>query len=520
MAYVKIKCIKTGTHLQQVIDYIQKPEKTDGNVLVSSFMCSTKKTAKYFEEVSKNARHSGNNIAHHICQSFSPEDNISPQQALEIGQELMKRVYPNHQYVIATHIDRGHIHNHIVVNAVNFENYKKIHSNADNLNQLRQVSDNLCEENGLSVIEIGSEAHRKRLKKMVDIAAENSNNFDEFLGFMQHKGYEIKRGKYLYFKGNSDRIFLNTKVLGTAYTEKNLRARIDNCIEVKNHKVHIYDDKIVKMSHRKRLKFTIEDALKVADDYEDFLRIMRSEQYEVKFGKHLAFKHITGERFIRSESIGFEYTEKMLKLFFHNSEEYQRLKNNYIERLSAPSQAYNRYYAIQDVNIEISMLNYLNENGIKSYTELLSNLQKCQKQVDIKTQNINDIKTQISEKRELIKAVRMYWQYKPIFTKFHSINASQEREAYLTIYKTQLGRYTTSLETLNRAKALYDTLPKANELKAEIEHLENIKERIALQREKLYREVEIYNNLKANLEKISQATDISNKRKIENNLVK
>ena len=85
MAYVKIKCVKSGTHLQQVIDYIQNPEKTENNILISSYMCSTKNTVKQFEEVAKYAKHYGNNLAHHICQSFSPEDNITPQKALEIG---------------------------------------------------------------------------------------------------------------------------------------------------------------------------------------------------------------------------------------------------------------------------------------------------------------------------------------------------------------------------------------------------------------------------------------------------
>ncbi len=143
---------------------------------------------------------------------------------------------------------------------------------------------------------------------------------------MQSQKYEIKRGKYLYFKGEKNKMFFNTKLLGTAYTEKSIRKRIENHIEIKNHKIHIYDDKIVKMSYRKRLKLSIDNTLKTAENYDDFLRLLRSEDYEIKFGKHIAFKHITGSRFIRAESLGIEYSEDMLKMYFINNEEYQKLK--------------------------------------------------------------------------------------------------------------------------------------------------------------------------------------------------
>ena len=67
----------------------------------------------------------GDNITHHLVQSFSPDDNVTPQQAAEIGIELMKRIYPDYQYVLAVHTEKGHIHNHIIVNSVDLVNYKK-----------------------------------------------------------------------------------------------------------------------------------------------------------------------------------------------------------------------------------------------------------------------------------------------------------------------------------------------------------------------------------------------------------
>lgn len=407
MAYVKIKCIRSTTHLQQAIDYIKNPDKTENCVHLSSFMCSTNNTAFDFEMIAQEAKKCGNQIAHHICQSFAPEDGVKPEQALAIGQELMKRFYPTHQYIIATHIDRNHIHNHIIINSVNFEDYKKLRNNSDNLQSLRSVSDDICRKNGLSVIVPEERNKREKLKNDIDIAVENTNTFEEFLAFMQAKNYEIKRGKYLYFKGEYGEIFLNTKLLGSAYSEKNIKKRIANHTPLKNHKVHIYDDKIVKMSYRKRLKYAIDDSLKIAKDYDEFIRLMRERDYEIKFGKHLSFKHITAERFIRCENLGAAYTEDMLKLYFADRESYDSIKKNVIDRLVTPNRlCSNKYAEIQNINIQIRMLNYLRKNNIKSYDELAANIEKCQKKVDINNQNIETLHTKIAEKKEIIKSLR------------------------------------------------------------------------------------------------------------------
>ena len=127
MAYVRIKPIKTGTYLQASIDYIENPDKTEEMLYIASYMCDTRSAAKDFAEIYRCcAMHKGNNLAHHIIQSYSPEDNVTPEMALAIAQELMRRMYPNYQYVVAIHTDREHLHAHIIVNAVDFENYRKL----------------------------------------------------------------------------------------------------------------------------------------------------------------------------------------------------------------------------------------------------------------------------------------------------------------------------------------------------------------------------------------------------------
>jgi len=525
MAYVKIKNIKTTDHLQRIIHYIKNPDKTDGGNLISSFGCSLSNTAKEFEETLKRTRHYGNNIAHHICQSFSPEDNVTPEQALEIGQEMMKRMYPDFQFLICTHIDCDHTHNHIVMCAANFRDYKKVHSNSENLKALRKVSDTICEEKGISVIVSEEKNKREKLKNDIDEAIENSNNFEEFLGYMQFKKYEIKREKYLCFKGRESNVFFNTKLLGTAYTENNIRKRVENNnIQIENHKVHIYDDKLVKMSYRKRLKFAIDNTLKKAKDYDDFLKILRAANYEIKFGKHLAFKHSMGERFIRVENLGTEYSEDMLKLYFSNNEEYQALKKESeetkIDKVITSDTAYrNRYIESKNVNIQIRALNYLKEKGISSIDELNAKLEEAQKQTNINNRNIQNINTQISEKKEIVKSLRAYWQFEPVIAEIKRLKTKDEKEKYKAEKRNQIERYNKAVEIINRSKNPDGTLPKTADINIEIEKLEKLKENISIKNNKIKNKLSNYKNIKHNIEQIladDTALEAKNKnRKIE-----
>lgn len=129
MAYIKIKPVKTSSHLSSTLSYITDPDKTDNEIWVTAYKCIAKYAVQNFEEVYKQAKmKKGNNLAHHICISFSPEDNISPNRAMNISQEVMKRMYPQFQYVLACHIDKKHIHCHIIVNAIskNFTAIRKV----------------------------------------------------------------------------------------------------------------------------------------------------------------------------------------------------------------------------------------------------------------------------------------------------------------------------------------------------------------------------------------------------------
>ncbi len=218
MAYTKIVPIKTGTHLEQAIRYILNPDKTEEMQYVYAFMCDTDTAAKDFKAIYDKAIHKGNNIAHQITVSFSPEDNITSEQALELCRKLMEHIYPNNQYVLAIHSDREHLHGHIIVNAVDFVKYKKIHSNKRSLREMRDICDKMCEELGLSVIEKETKQHRKRLISAIDEVIGKSSDFDDFIVNMQSIGYEIKMDKYLYFKGKNERNFRRSDTMGDAYS--------------------------------------------------------------------------------------------------------------------------------------------------------------------------------------------------------------------------------------------------------------------------------------------------------------
>ena len=150
MAVTKIKPIKST--LSKALDYIQNPDKTDGKMLVSSFGCSYETADIEFGFTLAQAIDKGNNLAHHLIQSFEPGE-VDYEKAHEIGKQLADAVTKGqHEYVLTTHIDKGHIHNHIIFCAVNFVDYHKYNSNKRSYYGIRNMSDKLCRENGLSVV--------------------------------------------------------------------------------------------------------------------------------------------------------------------------------------------------------------------------------------------------------------------------------------------------------------------------------------------------------------------------------
>ena len=244
MAVTKIKPIR-GT-VNKAIAYIIDPKKTDDELLVFSFGCAASESAaKEFEWTRNLATQQGAQIpkviARHLIQSFDVGE-VSPEVAHEIGKQFADEwLKGKYEYVIATHIDKGHCHNHIIFNAVNFVDYHSYRSNKRTYRELRLLSDEICKEHGLSVIPPSQNkgmdykeyteakkgtSWKQKLKQTIDRLVITAKDYDEFLKLMQEAGYEIKTGKYISFRAAGQERFTRAKTIGENYTEERIKERI------------------------------------------------------------------------------------------------------------------------------------------------------------------------------------------------------------------------------------------------------------------------------------------------------
>ena len=240
MAVTKIKPVKST--LSKALDYIENPDKTDGKMLISSFGCSYETADIEFGYTLSQALDKGNNLAFHLIQSFAPGE-VDYEKAHEIGKQLADAVTKGqHEYVVTTHIDKGHIHNHIIFCAVNFVDHRKYNSNKRSYYGIRNMSDKLCRENGLSFVVPGKGSKGKsyaeyqaektgtswkgKLKIAIDALIPQVSSFEELLQRLQVAGYEIKPGKYVSCRAPGQERFTRLKTLGADYTEEAIRERI------------------------------------------------------------------------------------------------------------------------------------------------------------------------------------------------------------------------------------------------------------------------------------------------------
>ena len=243
MAVTKIKAIR-GT-LSKALAYISNPDKTEDKLLISTYGCASETAAQEFEWTRRIAEQKGMKpvriIARHVIQSFDVGE-VTPELAHEIGKQFADEILGGkYEYVLTTHTDKNHVHNHLIFNAVDFvdhhayKSYKKIYYD------MREVSDRLCKENGLSVIPPSqnkgmgykeyTEAKRgtswkQKLKQTIDRFVIVAKDYDEFLKLMQEAGYEIKTGKYISFRAEGQERFTRSKTIGGNYTEERIRERI------------------------------------------------------------------------------------------------------------------------------------------------------------------------------------------------------------------------------------------------------------------------------------------------------
>ena len=244
MAYIKIFPIKVTD--KKALDYIMNPDKTEEKLLISSFACSPESAELEFaftrEEGKKNVMDKGNNLAFHLIQSFKTGE-IDAETAHKLGKEFADELLKGkYEYVISTHVDQNHIHNHIIFNATSFVDHHKYVSNKRSYHKICRISNRICQENGLITsmptgekgksYKENMEYHRgnswkAKLKVAVDKAIWSSINYDEFLQKMKLAGYEIRQGKNLAFRAPEQKNFTNMKSLGSYYTEENVLLRLE-----------------------------------------------------------------------------------------------------------------------------------------------------------------------------------------------------------------------------------------------------------------------------------------------------
>lgn len=224
MAYLKIFPIKVTD--KKALDYITNPDKTDEKLLVSSFGCSPETADLEFsmtrEMAKKNGMDKGDNLAFHLIQSFKPGE-VDAETAHRLGQQFANEVLKGkYEYVISTHVDKNHIHNHIIFNAASFVDHHKYVSNKRSYHKLCRISNRICHENGLATsmpsgekgksYKENMEYHRgtswkAKLRVAVDKAIWTSINYEEFLQKMQLAGYEVRQGKHLSFRAPEQKKF-------------------------------------------------------------------------------------------------------------------------------------------------------------------------------------------------------------------------------------------------------------------------------------------------------------------------
>ena len=239
MAVTKTHPIKST--LKAAIDYICNPDKTDGRLLVSSYGCTAETADIEFEWTRRHSIDKGTHLGRHLIQAFEPGE-VTPEEAHEIGMELAKEILGGkYEFVLTTHIDKDHVHNHLIFNAVSFTDHKHYHSNKRSYHYIRRTSDRLCKEHGLSVIIPGKDkgksyiehqaaqagtSYKAKLKAAIDRLIPVSADFEDLLLRLQREGYEIKRGKYVSCRADHQERFTRMKTLGVDYTEEAIAARI------------------------------------------------------------------------------------------------------------------------------------------------------------------------------------------------------------------------------------------------------------------------------------------------------
>ena len=232
------------------LSYAINPDKTNSGQLVKAYACEPETAAgemllckkEYETYIGRSEEKKSDIVLYQIRQSFKPGE-ITPEKAQEIGYELaMSFTKGKYQFVVATHTDHAHIHNHIIFNSTSIDHAQKFRNFLGSSEAIRKISDKLCLENGLSIIEAPKQgpshygkwlgdkkplSWQEKLRQIIDaVMAQKPADFDTFLKLMAENGYEVKQGQHLAFKAIGQQKFTRLRSLGEGYSEDELRSAI------------------------------------------------------------------------------------------------------------------------------------------------------------------------------------------------------------------------------------------------------------------------------------------------------
>ena len=409
MAITKIHPIKSTLNL--AIDYITKSEKTDEKVLISSFKCHPSTAHIQFMKTREDNDTKGTVLARHLIQSFLPGE-VYPIKAHEIGMELCKKILKeDYEFVLATHIDRGHIHNHIIFNNVNYKTGKCYQSNKKTYHKIRYQSDELCKENKLSVI-------------------------DEY--------YEAYKRKY--------------KTAGKSWYE--------------------YDQNKKGNSWKSKLQFDIDRMINKSKSWEEFLENMKSLDYEVKFGKYIAFRHKDKQRFTRSKTIGEDYTGEKIKeridlAIKNKANPIKKRVGNVIDistnKKAQSSKGYEVWARKHNIKTMADSIIKLREQGINSITQLDDLIKKSADDRQDLLDKIKKIETEMKSLSQDMENINTINKYREIY-KYHKKNPedkqfAEEYYSELSVYKIAAKEILENYKKLPNTKEILSNLDKLQEKK-------------------------------------------------------
>lgn len=417
MAVTKIKPIKST--LNKALTYIQNPAKTEDKMLVSSFGCSYETADIEFEFTLSQAIEKGNNLAHHLIQSFDPSDDITPEKAHEIGRELADYTTGGqHEYVLTTHIDKGHIHNHIIFCSVNFITHRKYNSNKKSYYAISNMSDKLCLENGLSITDSKSAgkcyaeysadkngvSRKKQLRLLIDSLIPQVNSFTELLNHLKSSGIEIRYGKYISCRLKVYERFIRLKTLGTDYSERSIKERINGTYVSDRGNVSLIID--IKNSVKAQESRGYEHWSKVFNLKQSAKTLTFLEENKIEKYEELTEKITDVVSLCDKTSEELKAVEKRISdmaVVIKNLAVYQKMKKVYDGYKSSKQKDRYREIHEKDLLLYESVIKYLNPRILNTD---ISRLQKEYEMLKIKKEKLQTEYTKIKKKVKELETVK------------------------------------------------------------------------------------------------------------------